>query len=122
MTNTGRSVLVTALLLAAIAGTAGATTSRAVRSGTLDPGLTLTAVRDDGVRLERSGPATESGGGMHADGAARIARGMHPAGATDAAPVLDATKGSILEPGNWAMLLAGLIGVGAIARRRTSSL
>lgn len=33
----------------------------------------------------------------------------------------DATALSVPEPGNWAVLLAGLLGVGAIARRRMSS-
>ena len=30
-------------------------------------------------------------------------------------------KASLPEPGNWAMILAGLLGVGAIARRRMSA-
>jgi len=32
-----------------------------------------------------------------------------------------AKKAALPEPGNWAMLLAGLLGVGAIARRRMSA-
>jgi MYXO-CTERM domain-containing protein len=35
--------------------------------------------------------------------------------------VFASQQSSLPEPGNWAMVLAGLLGVGAIARRRMSA-
>jgi hypothetical protein len=72
------------------------------------------------VAFEDSRSATESGGAAHASRGARFGRGVRAAGANEQAPLAAVPAGSLPEPGTWAMLMAGLLGVGAIVRRRTS--
>jgi hypothetical protein len=75
-----------------------------------------------GERWMTAGLGTSSGGATHLDDAPRLARARRPAGTIAPAPASAAPveEGSVPEPGTWAMLLAGLLGAGAIVRRRAS--
>jgi len=53
----------------------------------------------------------------HSDSPARAAASA----AKESDEISRAKKPSLPEPGSWAMILAGLLGVGAIARRRMSA-
>jgi len=55
-------------------------------------------------------------------GSARLFAGPAPGGKGVArSEELSATERTLPEPGNWSMILVGLLGVGAIARRRMSA-
>ena len=77
-------------------------------------------------------PVTKAGGGtptpamvmpaagiLRGDLASPVPQGRHPGTSSDDAPSLG-TLTPVPEPGNWAMIVAGVLGVGAIARRRVS--
>jgi hypothetical protein len=60
-------------------------------------------------------------GGGDAPARAAAAAAQAPAAKEDGERARRVYKASLPEPGSWAMILAGLLGVGAIARRRMSA-
>lgn len=67
-----------------------------------------------------AGMATRSGGATHLGDAFPLARDRRPAGTTASSAAADTGQSPFPEPGTWAMFVAGVLGAGAIARRRAS--
>ena len=70
--------------------------------------------------LDDSGRPLQATGSAQQERAANGALGLRTAGVIGNVPSNSDAPGSMPEPGRWAMLLAGLLGVGAIARRRSA--
>lgn len=90
------------------------------RSAMFDAEPALLAVNDKPTVLDDSGRATQSSGSALSDRASQVARSVQTAGVISHVPSRAENMGSIPEPGRWAMLFAGLLGVGAIVRRRSA--
>lgn len=73
-----------------------------------------------GGRLINASVGTPSGGAMHLGAVPFTATAMRLAGTTPPAPTVADDRLALPEPGTGAMLLAGLLGIGAIVRRRTA--
>jgi len=70
--------------------------------------------------LDDSGRPIQASGSAQQERATNGALNVRAAGVIGHVPSNTDAPGAMPEPGRWAMLLAGLFGVGAIARRRSA--
>ena len=122
--------LAASVVLAAAGGQAGAAIHASDNDDSFNAKLTkqasLERLNAAGMHSSAFPVANDSGGAGGSVTTTEIPRGNRPVAANVEPPADErlsapATAAPVPEPGNWAIFLAGVLGAGAIARRRMSS-